>query len=664
MKGLILAAGKGKRLRPFSFSKPKPLLPVANQPVILYGIDHLVHLGISEIGIVIQEEQKEIFKTTLKRKYDKNINITYIYQKEQKGISHAVQQAESFINNDSFVLLLGDNLICEPLNLLMEEFNKEGVHSTVLVTEVNKPKDYGIAEIINNKIIHIEEKPANPKSNLAVIGAYIFDSNIFKAIQSIAPSSRGEYEITDAIQWLIDHDYHVNYIKTDQPTSDVGNVERWLEANRWMLQRHSEEGELDLNENVQNSLIIPPVKIGDECRIKDAVLGPYVSIGSNTTIEKCSIKNSIILKDSKIKNIPFDISDSIFGEETRLEKKGKSDSTFRGILGDQSSILLPSSSLATEKDHREKRRALVTGCAGFIGSTLTEHLLKQGYVVTGVDCFTNNYDQSIKQHNISRFKHDKNFKWIEENLVDIDLKDLIKKQDYVFHQAALPGVRKSWGDEFFEYVNLNIYATQKLLEAVRDSEVKKMIYASSSSIYGTMNGPTLEDKIPAPFSPYGVTKLSAEHLCQLYYRNYGIPVVSLRYFTVFGPRQRPDMAIHRFIKNIIEEKPITVYGQGNQTRDFTYISDVIDANMRALELGGPGEVYNVGGGTKIALLDLIEMIERVTGKKAKIVFNSKQPGDAEHTWADITKAQNELQYNPAYSLEKGLYKQLSHIRSL
>ncbi|WP_054636647.1 NAD-dependent epimerase/dehydratase family protein [Thalassobacillus sp. C254] len=309
-------------------------------------------------------------------------------------------------------------------------------------------------------------------------------------------------------------------------------------------------------------------------------------------------------------------------------------------------------------------KVLVTGCAGFIGSTLVDSLLKQGYEVTGIDCFTDNYDIRIKQKNMKPSSHHKRFNWIQGNLLSIDVKDLIETHPYVFHQAALPGVRKSWGEDFHAYVEHNIRATQKLLEAVKNSNMNKLVYASSSSVYGTMNGPTSEEKLPAPYSPYGVTKLSAEHLCQLYQQNYGVPVISLRYFTVYGPRQRPDMAIHQFIKNILAGQPITIYGQGEQTRDFTYIRDAVEANIQAMDNGISGEAYNIGGGTKISVHDLIKIIETITCKKAKINYLPKQPGDAEHTWADITKARNDLQFSPSYSLEKGIYHQMLQIKDL
>ncbi|MCP3029826.1 NTP transferase domain-containing protein [Halobacillus sp. A1] len=336
MKGLILAAGRGTRLRPLSYTKPKPLLPVANQPVIQYGINHLYNLGIREVGLVIQPGQTDVFNEYLQLEDKEDLVLHYIYQHEQKGIAHAVGQAEEFIGQDSFVLLLGDNLFDESLFPLEEAFNMNDIHATVMVTKVNKPKDYGIVEVKKKKIINVEEKPAKPKSNLAICGAYMFDVHIFKAIHSITPSARGEYEITDAIQWLIDHNYSINYVKASKPTFDVGTMERWLEANQWILRKYALPVD---NDQVKNSVIIPPVKIGENCKIKNSVIGPYVSIEPNTTIKKCTIKNSIILKNSHLKNIPYEITESIFGENTKLIGKKSKNHLLHGLFSDDSSLI-------------------------------------------------------------------------------------------------------------------------------------------------------------------------------------------------------------------------------------------------------------------------------------------------------------------------------------
>jgi len=246
---------------------------------------------------------------------------------------------------------------------------------------------------------------------------------------------------------------------------------------------------------------------------------------------------------------------------------------------------------------RPASHALVTGCAGFIGSTLTERLLALGTRVTGVDCFTDYYDPALKRRNLERAAREPAFRLLELDLGRDDLGGL-PEVDVVFHQAAQPGVRASWGAEFAQYTHHNVLATQRLLERYRGRTLERFVYASSSSVYGDAERyPTDEELLPRPFSPYGVTKLAAEHLTLLYGRNFGMPVAALRYFTVYGPRQRPDMAFHRFCRAMLRGEPITVYGDGRQSRDFTFISDAVEANLRAWRQSAPQGVYNVGGGS-------------------------------------------------------------------
>lgn len=309
-------------------------------------------------------------------------------------------------------------------------------------------------------------------------------------------------------------------------------------------------------------------------------------------------------------------------------------------------------------------RVLVTGCAGFIGSSLCERLLSEGYQVIGVDSFTPNYDRAIKQQNMKNLLNHPHFQFTRGDVTALDLKALVKNTDAVFHQAAMPGVRSSWGQDFLIYVHNNVLATQALLEAVKDQPIRKFVYASSSSVYGEMNGPTGELQMPKPLSPYGVTKLSGEHLCHLYHKSFDVPVVSLRYFTVFGPRQRPDMAFHKFILNALLEKPVTIFGDGTQTRDFTYIDDAVEANLLALTCGKNGEVYNIGGNNRVSVRQVTTMISELTGKPLKLNYIDEQPGDPKHTWADINKAKQLLNYSPSCRLEQGLIEQVRYIRGL
>jgi nucleoside-diphosphate-sugar epimerase len=298
---------------------------------------------------------------------------------------------------------------------------------------------------------------------------------------------------------------------------------------------------------------------------------------------------------------------------------------------------------------------LVTGAAGFIGSHLCRRLLKEGFKVIGIDSFTDFYPKKIKERNIKALKKDENFELITGDLNELNLKKILKKTDYVFHHAAQAGVRTSWGDNFIVYLKNNIEATQRLLEAAKGLNLKKFIYASSSSVYGDCPDlPMSETSRLLPLSPYGVTKLAAENLCLLYHRNYGVPSIPLRFFTVYGPGQRPDMAFHEFFKAIARGMQIPVYGDGNQTRDFTYIDDVIDANLSSLKIGKVGEIYNIGGGTQKRLKDIFPLLENICQKKVRIASNERQKGDMLHTLANIEKARKDLNYSPQIKLQDGL----------
>jgi len=318
-----------------------------------------------------------------------------------------------------------------------------------------------------------------------------------------------------------------------------------------------------------------------------------------------------------------------------------------------------------------KGHVLVTGCAGFIGSHLTEVLLSKGYNVIGVDCLTPYYSQKVKEYNLSSLLKNDRFRFIKLDLSVASINDLVQlvgRVDFVVHEAAQPGVRSSWGVGFEEYVRHNVLATQKLLEAcVRAGNVKRFVFASSSSIYGNVKEvPIREDVYPKPYSPYGVTKLAAESLCRAYFENYGLPMVMLRYFTVYGPRQRPDMAFHRFIKAMLKGEPIQIYGDGSQMRDFTYVEDVIEATVLAMEVDDRilGEVINIGSSRPIKLLDAVKTISDIIGVEPQIVFSEPKKGDVRVTYADISKARKLLGWKPKTDLIYGPEKQVEWMKKL
>lgn len=311
--------------------------------------------------------------------------------------------------------------------------------------------------------------------------------------------------------------------------------------------------------------------------------------------------------------------------------------------------------------------AVVTGSAGFIGSTLVERLLDEGHEVIGIDSFTDYYDPALKHSNLASATRNPSFRLVVDDLMSHDLTSLFAGADVVWHIAGQPGVRLSWSDGFDSYVVRNVTATQRVLEAAKAACVGRVVYASSSSVYGNAERyPTLETDRPEPYSPYGVTKLAGEHLCVLYARNWGLPTVSLRYFTVYGPRQRPDMATHRLINAALRQEPFPMFGDGTQERSFTYVDDVV----RATYLAGitaslaPGLVVNAAGSATYSLGQLIELVGNAVGRAVPLDRRPAQPGDAQRTGGDTSLIESLLGWKAEVSLPDGIAAQVAHQRAL
>lgn len=302
-----------------------------------------------------------------------------------------------------------------------------------------------------------------------------------------------------------------------------------------------------------------------------------------------------------------------------------------------------------------ERTALVTGAAGFIGSHLCERLVAEGWRVRGVDCFTPYYDPALKRRNLAALAGEPRFTLDASDLRTADLGPIVDGVEVIWHLAAQAGVRASWGAAFADYTAINLDATQRLLEVVRARPPRRVVFASSSSVYGEApRFPMPEDGPLRPISPYGVTKLAAEMLVRLYATVLGVPAVSLRYFTVYGPRQRPDMGFHRFFRAVLTGEPVTVFGDGEQTRDFTEVRDVVEANLLAAEHGEPGGVYNVSGGSCVSVLEVIRRIEALTGRTARVEFLTAQSGDPRNTGGDGARARADLGFRPRVGLPEGL----------
>ncbi len=303
--------------------------------------------------------------------------------------------------------------------------------------------------------------------------------------------------------------------------------------------------------------------------------------------------------------------------------------------------------------------ALITGVAGFVGSALARRLLAAGEDVIGVDSLTDYYDPGLKKDNLATIPAER-FRFVQADLNTADLDDLLDGVSVVYHQAGQPGVRKSWGEDFATYVDANVLSTQRLLEAARRApDLRRLVYASSSSVYGNaLAYPTTEDDVPRPHSPYGVTKLAAEHLCTLYAGNFGVPTVSLRYFTVYGPGQRPDMAFNRFIRAALADRPIGVFGTGEQVRDFTFVDDVVDANVRAASQDvAPGSVFNVSGGTSISVNEVLEVLSEIAGRPLPVDRSEAVAGDVRRTGGSADRIRDALGWQPTVDIATGLRAQ-------
>lgn len=305
--------------------------------------------------------------------------------------------------------------------------------------------------------------------------------------------------------------------------------------------------------------------------------------------------------------------------------------------------------------------AVVTGAAGFIGSHLVELLLDQGLAVRGIDCLTPYYDRVLKQANLKSFLHNPCFSFFEEDLLTCDLAQRLDGANYVFHLAGQPGVRMSWSDDFGSYLDHNVATTQRLLDQMRNQPVERFLFASSSSIYGNIQTDRIQESHRTrPYSPYGITKLAGEMLCNAYAENFGVPTVSLRYFTVYGPRQRPDMATHRLIESTLTGNPFTLFGDGRHVRDFTFVEDVVHATfLAATKPVENGDVFNIAGGSQCNMKSLIEEIEMSLGRPVPVTEGGEQPGDVAKTSADTAHARDVLGWTPRTALNDGIEKQVA-----
>jgi glucose-1-phosphate thymidylyltransferase len=351
MKGLILSGGKGTRLRPLTYTSAKQLVPVANKPVLFYGVEAIVAAGIQEIGVVVGDTREEI-EAALGDGSRFGARITYIPQDAPRGLAHAVLISEGFLKGEPFVMYLGDNVIADGITALVDDYRKLGCNSQILLAKVSNPSQFGVAELENGRVVRLTEKPKHPKSDLALVGVYMFDDSIFEAVKAIRPSARQELEITDAIQWLVDHGKSVHPHLVSGWWKDTGKIEDMLEANRIILDTFTARGLSAVGDKcqVEGKVVIEPgarlfrctvrgpAIIGPGAEIRDAFVGPYTAIGAGCLIDRCEIENSIVLEGSSLERIPVRIADSLIGKNVRIHPGAERPRVHRFLVGDNSEI--------------------------------------------------------------------------------------------------------------------------------------------------------------------------------------------------------------------------------------------------------------------------------------------------------------------------------------
>jgi glucose-1-phosphate thymidylyltransferase len=351
MKGLILSGGKGTRLRPLTYTRAKQLVPIANKPVLFYGVEAIVAAGIKDIGVVVGDTKEEI-QAALGDGSRFGARITYIEQDAPRGLAHAVLISEKYLRGEPFVMYLGDNVIADGITALVDDYRRIGCNSQILLAKVPNPSQFGVAELDGGRVVKLTEKPKEPRSDLALVGVYMFDDSIWDAVKAIRPSARQELEITDAIQWLVDHGKSVHPHLVSGWWKDTGKIEDMLEANRIILDTFVARGcdglgsdcrvegkvVVEPGARLERATVRGPAVIGAGATVRDAFVGPYTAVGPDCLIDRCEIENSIVLEASRLERIPVRIADSLIGKNVRIHPGLERPRVHRFLVGDNSEI--------------------------------------------------------------------------------------------------------------------------------------------------------------------------------------------------------------------------------------------------------------------------------------------------------------------------------------
>ena len=625
LKGVILSGGKGSRLRPFTYTGAKQLVPVANKPVLFYAIEQLVESGITEIGIVVGDTADQV-KAAVGDGSSFGARVTYIQQDAPLGIAHAVKVARDYIGDSPFVLFLGDNFVLGGVKSYVDRFRVNGCNSQILLCPVENPQSFGVAEFVDGRLARIVEKPAHPSSNLAVIGVYMFDQHVFEAVEQLKPSPRGELEITDTIQYLLDGGYRVEAEVLDRTWIDTGKTADILAASRAILETlpPRQEGEVDERSRVYdpvilepgvrvvNSVLRGPLIIGEETEIVDSYVGPYTSIDRRCRVEGLPHREQR--------------GDGAHGHRgDPLAHRAEPHRPVCGAAGRAGSGGELQPHLGRSQPHRDAGGVgvstyLVTGGCGFIGSNFILHLLE-----CYPRCRVINLDKLTYAGNpesLREVAQAPRYQFVQGDIGDAALvEELVPQAEVIVNFAAETHVDRSLL-EAGSFIATDVYGTYVLLEAARrHRNVKRILHVSTDEVYGDMpeGESSRETDILRPRSPYAASKAGGEMQCIAYVETYGLPVMVARPANNLGPRQHIEKFVPLCITNALIDEPLPVYGDGLQVRDWLYVEDDCEALELLLREGEPGAVYNIGAGNQRYNLQVAEAVLDLLGKPRSLI---------------------------------------------
>ena len=615
MRALVLAGGTGTRLRPITHTSAKQLLPVANKPVLFYGLEAIAEAGITDVGMVVGDTAAAI-EAAVGDGSKFGIRVTYIRQEAPLGLAHAVLAASDFLQDDDFVMYLGDNFIVGGITALVEEFSAARPDAQIMLTKVADARDFGVAELDDGgQVIGLEEKPRQPKSDLALVGVYMFTAAVHQAVRALKPSWRGELEITEAIQWLIDHGMVVRSTTITGYWKDTGNVTDMLEVNRLVLE--AAEPRLD-------GTVEPGLRNHRQSRGRDGRAGvrvPHRRAGDHRrgdegdgVVHRTVHRHRERLRDRRQRDRVLDPAPGSVHPGSPADPGIPDRQQRRGDPGAAGAAGPPARARRPQQGADQRMRLLVTGGAGFIGSQYVRSLLGGGYPgyedasLTVLDCLSYAGNLANLEPVAGRFT------FVHGNICDARLlADVLPGHDAVINFAAETHVDRSIAGAA-EFVTANVTGVQVLLDACRAAGVAKIVHVSTDEVYGSIAAGAWAESAPIdPNSPYAAAKAGGDLIALAYARTHGLNVSITRCCNNYGPYQYPEKVIPLFATNLLDGNPVPLYGDGGNSRGWIHVDDHCRGIQLVLEKGEGGRVYHINGDAELTNRELTAAILEICG---------------------------------------------------